>query len=182
VPIVDLDGEAAIVATLRPSSMTFHRGDWVFPGGRLDDTVDTSPEDAARREASEELGVPVDAIDVVAGLDLRGPIMTGFLIHPFVGILAPGTVLAPDPREVAAVEIVPLSRLLADGAFRTGSVMPGHDPGPAAETLRRPPDWQPTADSLRFFALPGGDELWGTQGDILFDLLAHLTSVPTTRP
>ena len=32
VPIVDVDGEAAVVLTKRPATMVHHRGDWVFPG------------------------------------------------------------------------------------------------------------------------------------------------------
>jgi 8-oxo-dGTP pyrophosphatase MutT (NUDIX family) len=174
VPVVDVDGEAAVVCTRRPATMTYHRGDWVFPGGRVDAAVDDNPEAAARREAAEELGVPQSAIEVVGALDAHGPIITGFVMHPFVGIIAPGIALAPDPREVDDVAVVALSRLLADGSYRLGSELPEHQPGPtAAVDAPRDPS-APSRGNLSFFVVRDGEELWGTQGEILYDLLAHL--------
>jgi 8-oxo-dGTP pyrophosphatase MutT (NUDIX family) len=174
VPIVDLEGEAGVVCTRRPATMTFHRGDWVFPGGRVDAAVDDGPEAAARREAAEELGVPSAAIDVVGALDAHGPIVTGFVLHPFVGIVAAGTVLEPDPHEVDDVAIVPISQLLAPGSYRTDDELPDHEPGPTAAVGVRPAISNRTHGNLSFFVVRDGEELWGTQGEILYDLLAHL--------
>jgi hypothetical protein len=118
--------------------------------------------------------VPSTAIYVVGALDVHGPIVTGFLIHPFVGILAAGTALAPDPREVDEVAVVTLSRLLADGSYRTGGDLPNHEPGPTATVdTRRDPSTR-AHRNLSFFVVRDGDEVWGTQGEILFDLLAYL--------
>src|SRR4051794_17233124 len=176
VPIVDLDGEAAVAVTRRAATMTFHRGDWVFPGGRVDDVVDEGLEAAARREASEELGVPPSAIEIIGALDAHGPIVTGFVIHPFVGIIAAGTPLMPDPDEVGDLAVIPLARLLADGSYRTGSALPDHDPGPTAAVGPRRQLRLQTSNELPFFVVRDGDELWGTQGAILYDLLSHLVA------
>jgi 8-oxo-dGTP pyrophosphatase MutT (NUDIX family) len=171
-PVVEVDGEAALVLTRRPSTMTFHRGDWVFPGGRMDTAVDKGPEDTARRETSEELGIPLDAIEVVGALDVHGPIVTGFVIHPFVGVLAPKTPLAPDPREVEETEIVPLSRLLTKGTYRVGQVAPDHVPGPTT-----PGDRVGTGmGQLQFFRIRDGEDLWGTQAEFLVEFLRHLAA------
>jgi 8-oxo-dGTP pyrophosphatase MutT (NUDIX family) len=174
VPVVELDGEAAIVCTRRPATMTYHRRDWVFPGGRVDATVDDGPQAAARREAAEELGVPGTAIDVVGALDAHGPIVTGFVLHPFVGILATGTVLRPNPHEVDDVAVVPISRLLAPASYRTDDQLPDHEPGPTAAVDALRDTSNRTRGNLSFFVVRDGEELWGTQGEILYDLLAHL--------
>jgi 8-oxo-dGTP pyrophosphatase MutT (NUDIX family) len=128
IPVVDDHGEAAVILTKRSATMPSHRDDWVFPGGRLDAT-DTSHADAARRETAEELGVDPGAIEIVGQLDTRGPIITGYLIETYVGILST-TELAPDPREVAEVASVRLSALL-DAGFRA-PIRADHDPGPLA--------------------------------------------------
>ncbi|MCS7169220.1 MAG: NUDIX domain-containing protein, partial [Candidatus Kapabacteria bacterium] len=48
------------VLTLRAAQLTHHRGEWSFPGGMLH-TGESAPE-AAIREATEELGIPPEAI------------------------------------------------------------------------------------------------------------------------
>ena len=48
IPVVDDDGEAAVILTKRSATMPSHRDDWVFPGGRLD-PADASHAEAARR-------------------------------------------------------------------------------------------------------------------------------------
>jgi len=178
IPIIDLGGQAGVVVTRRPETMTYHRGDWVFPGGSVD-TIDQSIAAAARREVCEELGIPEDRLTVVGQLDSHGPIMTGFIIHAFVGVVVPGTALAPDPHEVAEVLVVPLSTLLDPASLRSGDTMPEHRPGPAAASpFGRPVPVPPRKHSgrLLFVRLGPADELWGTQAEILFNLLAHLTA------
>ena len=174
VPVIDHHGEAAVILTKRPSTMRRHGGDWVFPGGRVDER-DASSVAAARREAYEELGVAPDRLTVVGQLDSHGPIMTGFVIDVFVGTVAGGE-LRPDPDEVADVAVVPLSALMAEGAYYVDTVMPDHDPGP---TVGRLLDDGEHARELRFFTFRDGELAWGTQANIIYQLLAHLTSPRT---
>jgi hypothetical protein len=118
--------------------------------------------------------VPQSAIEIVGALDVHGPIVTGFVIHPFVGVVAPGVPLIPDPSEVGEVAVLPVAQLLADGNYWMSDEYPHHDPGPAARVNeRREPSNRPTSD-MPFFAVSETGELWGTQGAILYDLLAHL--------
>jgi 8-oxo-dGTP pyrophosphatase MutT (NUDIX family) len=177
VPVVEIDSEAGVVVTLRPDSMTYHRGDWVFPGGRVDPD-DPSIAYAAHREACEELGVPETQLEVVGQLDSYGPISTGFVIHTFVGIVQPGTVLDPDPDEVADVVIVPFSALLDPATLRIGSTAPEHFPGPIATATGTagspgvvPEGPGRRSTGLPFFTIGPGAELWGTQADIVINLL-----------
>ena len=179
VPVLDLGGEAGVVITRRPDTMIYHRGDWVFPGGRVT-TADATVADAARREACEELGIPEDRLRVVGQLDSYGPISTGFVIHTFVGVAAPGTTLAPDPSEVAEVRTMSISTLLDPAIVSRGGPMPDHEPGPLAVRLAdttpraAPPEGYRTA--LLSFHLGLADVLWGTQADILFNFLSLLTA------
>ena len=174
VPIVDVDGEAGVILTKRPSTMVHHRGDWVFPGGRVDADTDASPSDAARREAEEELGIPAARVDVVGQLDTHGPIVTGFVIEVFVGIIDGTVALAPDPREVSEVVTLPLSSFMDGVSHATGRRAPEHNPGPSADGVTPPNTDRDVAGGLASFALPNGDLLWGTQGEILYNLLDQL--------
>jgi 8-oxo-dGTP pyrophosphatase MutT (NUDIX family) len=177
VPVVEVEGEAAVVLTKRPATMTYHRGDWVFPGGRVD-AGDRSSAAAARREVAEELGVPRRLIDVVGQLDTHGPIVTGFLIDVFVAVLDRGAELAPDPAEVGEVAIVELGHFFGDGVYALDRPWPAYDtgpsapgavaPAPGASSGRRP------AGELASFSLPNGELAWGTQGEILANLLDQL--------
>ncbi len=170
VPVLDVDGEAAVVVTQRAGTMD-HGGDWVFPGGGVADD-DRSHLDAARREAAEELGLEPTQLTVIGQLATRGPIVSGFVIETYVGVIEADSVLAPDRREVADVAVVLLGDLLADGA---------HHRGPArvaryidAALLERFSD-RPDLSNLRHYRIRDDEYLWGLQADILHELLAHLT-------
>src|SRR5438067_548260 len=84
VPFVDRGGEAAVLATKRPSTMEYHKDDWVFPGGRVDVDRQELPLDAAQRELEEELGIPAARVDPLGHLATYGPFVTGFLLQVFV--------------------------------------------------------------------------------------------------
>lgn len=184
-PIVELDGEAAVILTKRPSTMTYHRDDWVLPGGRTDpgeEAVET-----AVREAWEELGIPADRIDIVGELDKHGPLSTGFVLQVFVGIIDGDIELAPDEREVAEVMVVPLSALMAEGVhYLSSELPPEHDPGPMASGMTSYVGEGPEEDAGRrrgnhFFTVREGEAAWGTQGTILLEFLTHLVGEAVER-
>jgi 8-oxo-dGTP pyrophosphatase MutT (NUDIX family) len=60
IPIIEKQGEPHIILTMRSSALKHHPGQIAFPGGKLDES-DASIEDAALREAFEEIGLPRDA-------------------------------------------------------------------------------------------------------------------------
>ena len=59
-----------------------------FPGGKIDAT-DSSPLDAALREAEEEVGLSRDFVEPIGYLDLYGTAF-GFRILPTVAKVRPG--------------------------------------------------------------------------------------------
>jgi 8-oxo-dGTP pyrophosphatase MutT (NUDIX family) len=175
VPVVDVGGEAAVVTTKRPPTMEHHRDDWVFPGGRVDPDRDASPIDAALRELHEELGVERDHVEIVGQLATHGPIRTGYVIDVFVAILDGAGRIAPNRNEVAEVAIVPISVLAGEGSYHTAPDVPEHDPGPTAAGLVR---FDEDEIVVRHFAVRAGEHLWGTQANILHELLTHLFASP----
>jgi len=110
VPLVERPEGWYVLLTLRAADLTDHAGQISFPGGRIE------PEDpdaihAALREAEEEIGLPMNHVEVVGRLDtwLTG---TGFEVTPVVGFVRPPESLVPDPVEVAEVFEVPLDFIL----------------------------------------------------------------------
>jgi 8-oxo-dGTP pyrophosphatase MutT (NUDIX family) len=106
VPLFERDGEAHVWLARRPETMRSHAGQVAFPGGK-NEASDGSLLDTALRETHEELGIERDRVDVLGALDDVFTI-TGFTISPWVGWLAPGVEVTPNPSEVARVFAAPL--------------------------------------------------------------------------
>jgi len=109
VVVPDTSGQAAVVLTLRASGLRRHGGQWALPGGRLD--PGETPEEAALRELEEEVGLSMLPEHILGCLD-DFPTRSGFVITPVVVWGPVAATLHPDPREVAAVHLVPLEELL----------------------------------------------------------------------
>ncbi|WOH83564.1 CoA pyrophosphatase [Bradyrhizobium sp. BEA-2-5] len=102
--------EPTILLTQRSAHLNDHAGQIAFPGGKIDAT-DSSPLDAALREAGEEVGLKREFIDPVGYLDLYGTAF-GFRILPTVAKVKPGFTLAINEAEVVDAFEVPLSFLM----------------------------------------------------------------------
>lgn len=113
VPILQ-GAEPGVLLTLRTASLRAHAGQVAFPGGRIE-PGDASPEDAALREAWEEVGLDPAAVELAGRLPehVTG---TGFHITPVVGLLRDGVALRPSPDEVAAIFTLPMRTLLDPAA------------------------------------------------------------------
>ena len=125
VPVVDDGDEARVIFTQRTKTMRKHSGQVAFPGGAVDDT-DRDVEEAAVREAEEEISLDRRFVEPVARLpDYKA--LSGFSITPVLAIVQPGFELIPNPDEVEAVFDVPLSFLMdpANHAMGTGVWMGG---------------------------------------------------------
>ena len=106
--VADDAGEACFVLTRRAARLRAHSGQWALPGGRLD--PGETPEEAALRELSEEIGLGVRDGDVLGLLD-DYPTRSGYVITPVVVWAGHGCRLQANPNEVAAVYRVPLAEL-----------------------------------------------------------------------
>jgi 8-oxo-dGTP pyrophosphatase MutT (NUDIX family) len=112
VPLYALDGHLHVVLTKRGEEMRRHGGEISFPGGRQDDD-ETDLRTTALREAEEEIGLPVDAVELVGALQPTPTIASNYAVYPFVGLIEPGRAWTLSPREVAQVLEFSLVRLRA---------------------------------------------------------------------
>lgn len=162
------DGEWCVPLTLRGSWMRQHTGQVSLPGGRVD--PGESIEQAALREAHEEVGVPAALVEVLGRLTPLHIPVSGHLLHPVVGVAA----ARPDFR-MAAAEVerlieVPLRRLAEPGLVRREERMREREPVVLMDVPYFPVD---------------GVKVWGATAMILAEFLALLDGVdldPPPRP
>jgi 8-oxo-dGTP pyrophosphatase MutT (NUDIX family) len=102
VPLYEHDGDLHVVFTKRRDDLRRHPGEISFPGGRADEG-DADLVYTALREAHEEIGLPIDAVEVVGALQPTPTIATNYAVYPFVGWIEPGHEWTPSAGEVAFV-------------------------------------------------------------------------------
>src|ERR671914_1379248 len=101
--LVPLHGDPlTAVFTERRADLRRHAGEISFPGGRQDEP-DEDLRATALREAEEEIGLQPDDVDLVGALPPVGTFVTGYRVHPFVGMIDPGHTWKPQESEVARV-------------------------------------------------------------------------------
>ena len=88
-----------------------HSGQISFPGGKHEKT-DISLEQTALREAQEEIGVAIEAIEVLGALTQLYIPVSNFEVHPFVAYTASRPDFIPEIKEVDTILEIPLSFLL----------------------------------------------------------------------
>ena len=103
----------ALLLTRRALTLRQHAGQWAMPGGRLDEGE--SPEQAALREMSEEVGLTLDAGSVLGRLDDYAT-RSGFVITPVVVWAGAARTLTPNPGEVESIHRIALTEFLRDDA------------------------------------------------------------------
>lgn len=97
--------------TVRGSQLRNHTGQVSLPGGRVD--AGETLEQAALREAQEEIGVDPSAVEVLGRLTPLHIPVSGFLLHPIVGFTSMRPAFQRAEWEVARIIEAPVS-LLAD--------------------------------------------------------------------
>lgn len=124
VPLYERDGQHYTVFTRRREDMRRHAGEISFPGGRRD-PQDATLLDTALREAHEEIGLDPAAVTPLGALQPTLTIVTGYAVHPFVGLIEPvPPAWAISANEVAEVIELPL-HAVRDGYTRKRLVRRG---------------------------------------------------------
>jgi 8-oxo-dGTP pyrophosphatase MutT (NUDIX family) len=101
VPLYFEDGALVAVLTERRADLRRHAGEISFPGGTQDEGEDLRQ--TALREAWEEIGLPPDDVELVGALPPTGTFVTGYRIHPFVGMIESRRRWRPQEAEVERV-------------------------------------------------------------------------------
>jgi len=109
-PLFDGPNGSGLVFTERRADLRRHAGEISFPGGRQDHPGEELLK-TALREADEEIGLAPGAVDVLGALPPVSTVVTGYKVHPFVGLIPDGVAFRPNPGEVAAVLLFRLDEL-----------------------------------------------------------------------
>jgi 8-oxo-dGTP pyrophosphatase MutT (NUDIX family) len=117
IPIFGHPEQPGLVFTERRSDLRRHPGEISFPGGRQDDPAEDLIA-TALREADEEIGLDPADVEVIGALPPVGTFVTGYKVHPFVGLIPEGLSFRPSPSEVAAILLFRLEELRAGFAMR----------------------------------------------------------------
>jgi 8-oxo-dGTP pyrophosphatase MutT (NUDIX family) len=156
--LVPLEVGRGVWLTLRANHLTSHAGQVAFPGGRIE-SFDESPEAAALREASEEIGLNARDVTLLGRMDdyITG---TGFHMTPVLGLVKPDLQFTPAASEVAAVFCLPFEMLL----------------DPEAPRQRR---GFYRGQEQHFWVWPRAEHLiWGATAEILVNLAHRLRGGP----
>ncbi|MEY3623748.1 CoA pyrophosphatase [Sphingorhabdus sp.] len=153
IPITDR-AEPGVILTQRPTWLRSHAGQVAFPGGKVDDS-DESSIFAALREAEEELNIPPARVEVIGVADTYYS-GSGYSIAPVVGIIPPDLELQPNPQEVEDWFEVPLAFLL--------------DP---ANSIKKEANWN--GQQRSYYDMQWGERrIWGVTAGIIANLVRRL--------
>ena len=146
-------GDPHIVLTVRADRLR-HGGQVSLPGGVVE--PGETFEQAALREAHEEVALPVAAVRVLGPLTSLDIPVSGFRLHPIVGVADTQPPLMPADEEVAHILEVGVHELLAPAAF-------------ILTTRER----EGVTYQIPGFHV-GGREIWGATAMVLAEFLALL--------
>jgi len=154
------DDTLHIALTVRGSGLRNHTGQVSLPGGRVDQGE--TFEVAALREATEEIGVDPNAVEVLGRLTPLHIPVSGFLLHPIVGYTSMRPAFQRAEWEVARIIEAPVNRL--------------SDPTVVKREIRtRVVKGQSIDVDVPYFDIDG-EKVWGATAMVLAEFCAILTS------
>ena len=150
------DGRLHVPLTVRGGGMRTHTGQVSLPGGSVD--AGESIEAAALREAVEEVGVDPADVTLLGRLTSLHIPVSGFLLHPVVGVAGGRPRFQTAEWEVARLLEVPLSVLDDPDTLHT-------------ERRQRQAGGRVIEIEVPYFAFEG-EKVWGATAMILAEFLA----------
>jgi 8-oxo-dGTP pyrophosphatase MutT (NUDIX family) len=148
----DASDRAHIVLTVRAGTLGRHSGQVSLPGGVIE--PGESYADAALREAHEEIALDPALVRIAGALTPIDIPVSGFRLHPIVGVTATRPPLAPADGEVARILDVAIDDLTA--------------PGCVAQTMRERDGRRVEVPAF----CVAGEEIWGATAMVLAEFLS----------
>jgi 8-oxo-dGTP pyrophosphatase MutT (NUDIX family) len=146
-----IDGNAHIVLTVRSDALGRHGGQVSLPGGVAE--PGETFEDAALREAYEEVALSTVEVTVLGALTPIDIPVSGFRLHPIVASMTTKPTLVPSDGEVAQILEVSLDQLF--------------EPACRIRTSRERDGREIVVPAFQI----GGAEIWGATAMVLSEFL-----------
>lgn len=154
------EGDIWLLLTRRAAHLRSHSREVSFPGGRLE--PGESPEQAALREAHEEVGLHPDQVTLLGTLSPLSTRRKEVGILPCVGWLADLPEVQPNHNEVEKILPIPIHHLWQPGVYH--------------QEIWNLPDWPHLV--IHFFDI-GEDTIWGATAHMIDELLMRLLPRPS---
>ncbi len=154
-------GVAHVPLTVRSGGLRHHTGQVSLPGGAVD--AGETIEGAALREAAEEVGIEAGSVRLLGRLTPLHIPVSGYVLHPVVGLTEERPAFVPAEWEVARLLEVPIDLLRDPVVVRR-----------EWRTLERL--GEPIEVDVPFFHLENED-VWGATAMVLAEFLAVIERV-----
>lgn len=154
------DDTVHVPLTVRGSGLRNHTGQVSLPGGRVDPGESLAA--AALREAQEEVGIDPAAVEIIGALTPLHIPVSGYLLHPVVGVTTMRPAFQRAEWEVARIIEVPVPMLIDDATVKR-------------EMRTRLVNGRSIDVDVPYFDIDG-EKVWGATAMVLAEFCAILTA------
>jgi 8-oxo-dGTP pyrophosphatase MutT (NUDIX family) len=159
------EGEWHVPLTVRASGLRHHTGQVSLPGGRLDHPDETI-EQAALREAEEEIGIPPGEVEILGRLTPVPIAVSAHVLYPVVGVANERPAFRVAAHEVERLIELPVPRLM--------------HPDIVGSEQRARPQTPRELQTVPYFSV-GGARIWGATAMVLAEFIALLERITGCR-